>query len=153
MKPAHRSKKLSSGHLKILAQSVEHSIAQLHGKYQNLHSTAHGLIEKDQLSRVLTSMVAAWAPRSADPRLDDLVARAYFCIHYDLRPLAAEILQAVRGVYEKVGVVTHSGSRRAGGGGPPGMRKEFQKSLCLSETVRGERARCAPSSVGVLGER
>ena len=40
-----------------------------------------------------------------------------------------------------------------GRGGPPGMRKEFQKSLCLSETVLGERARCAPSSVGVLGER
>ena len=33
------------------------------------------------------------------------------------------------------------------------MRKEFQKSLCLSETVLGERARCAPSSVGVVGER
>ena len=42
---------------------------------------------------------------------------------------------------------------RTGCGGPPGMRKEFQKSLCLSETVLGERARCAPSSVGVLGER
>ena len=33
------------------------------------------------------------------------------------------------------------------------MRKEFQKSLCLSETVLGERARCTPRSVGVLGER
>ena len=41
----------------------------------------------------------------------------------------------------------------AGLWGAPGMRKEFQKSLCLSETVLGERARCAPSSVGVLGER
>ena len=41
----------------------------------------------------------------------------------------------------------------AGLWGPPGMRKEFQKSLCLSETVLGERARCTPSSVGVLGER
>ena len=38
-------------------------------------------------------------------------------------------------------------------GGPPGMRKEFQKSLCLSETVLGERARFTPSSVGVLGDR
>ena len=40
-----------------------------------------------------------------------------------------------------------------GCGGPPGMRKEIQKSLCLSETVLGERARCTPSNVGVLGDR
>jgi hypothetical protein len=33
------------------------------------------------------------------------------------------------------------------------MRKESQKSLCLSEMVLGERARCAPSSVGVVGDR
>ena len=37
--------------------------------------------------------------------------------------------------------------------GPPGIRKEFQKSLCLSETVLGDRARCAPSKVGALGDR
>ena len=41
----------------------------------------------------------------------------------------------------------------AGCGGPPEMRKEFQKSLCLSEMVLGERARCAPSNVGELGDR
>ena len=33
------------------------------------------------------------------------------------------------------------------------MRKEFQKSLCLSDMVLGERARCATSSVGVVGDR
>ena len=33
------------------------------------------------------------------------------------------------------------------------MRKESQKSLCLSEMVLGERARCVPSSVGVVGDR
>ena len=47
----------------------------------------------------------------------------------------------------------HGMGRGRGCGGPPEMRKEFQKSLCLSETVLGERARCTPSSVGVLGER
>ena len=41
----------------------------------------------------------------------------------------------------------------AGLRGPPEMWKEFQKSLCLSEMVLGERARCAPSNVGVLGRR
>ena len=38
-------------------------------------------------------------------------------------------------------------------GGPPEMRKEFQKSLCLSEMVLRGRARCAPSNVRVLGDR
>ena len=38
------------------------------------------------------------------------------------------------------------------GGGPPGMRKEFQKSLCLSEIVLGERAMCAPSREGAVGD-
>ena len=33
------------------------------------------------------------------------------------------------------------------------MRNEFQKSLCLSEMVLGERARWAPRSVGVVGDR
>jgi hypothetical protein len=33
------------------------------------------------------------------------------------------------------------------------MRYEFQKSLCLSEMVLGERARWAPSRVGVVGDR
>ena len=47
----------------------------------------------------------------------------------------------------------HRMGRGRGCGGPPEMRKEFQKSLCLSETVLGERARCTPSSVGVLGDR
>ena len=33
------------------------------------------------------------------------------------------------------------------------MRYEFQKSLCLSEMVLGERAIWAPSRVGVVGDR
>jgi hypothetical protein len=37
--------------------------------------------------------------------------------------------------------------------GPLGMRKESQKSLCLSEMVLGERVRCEPSSVGMEGDR
>ena len=36
--------------------------------------------------------------------------------------------------------------------GPPGMPKEFQKSLCLSEIVLGERAMCAPSREGMVGD-
>jgi len=32
------------------------------------------------------------------------------------------------------------------------MRKEFQKSLCLSEIVLGERAMCAPSREGAVGD-
>ena len=32
------------------------------------------------------------------------------------------------------------------GGGPPGMRKEFQNNRWLSEMVAGERARCRPRS-------
>ena len=47
----------------------------------------------------------------------------------------------------------HGMGRGRGCGGPPEMRKEFQKSLCLSEMVLGERASCTPSNVGVLGDR
>ena len=37
------------------------------------------------------------------------------------------------------------------GGGPPGMRKEFQNRRWLSEMVAGERARCRPRSWGMVG--
>ena len=36
-----------------------------------------------------------------------------------------------------------------GGGGAPGMRKEFQKSRCLSEMVAGERAMWKPRRRGI----
>ena len=47
----------------------------------------------------------------------------------------------------------HGMGRGRGCGGPSEMRKEFQKSLCLSEMVLGDRARCTPSNVGVMGDR
>ena len=37
-------------------------------------------------------------------------------------------------------------------GGPPGTRKEFQYSRCLSEMVVGERARWDPSRLSVAGD-
>ena len=36
-------------------------------------------------------------------------------------------------------------------GGAPGMRKEFQKSRCLSEMVAGERAMWEPRRRGIVG--
>ena len=36
-------------------------------------------------------------------------------------------------------------------GGGPGIRKEFQNSRWLSDMVAGERARCRPSSCGMVG--